>query len=76
MSDARPPDDTPRWQPIDTAPKDGTWIWCVEADIACKTNPTQYAMRWCDQRNAGWYDDYNGQCDPTHWMPLPEPPNV
>ena len=54
------------WQPIDTAPKDGSIIdlwhrdygripenWWVVED-AC----------WC-----GWDAD-----DITHWMPLPEPP--
>jgi hypothetical protein len=56
------------WKPIETAPKDGTrallWI-----------EPTEIAMpfAWDGERWMG--DDYPlNMAWPTHWMPLPAPP--
>lgn len=67
------------WQPIATAPKDGTHVLLVDAE------DTPFAdLEVC----VGWFSfgewrDYgdlgcNGQCDyaPTHWAPLPDPPAV
>lgn len=76
------------WQPIETAPKDGTEIgvWLV-------FTPTQEDWRtglggferfdvasWdagCSnpgwEREQGWQTHWVGE--PTHWMPLPEPPS-
>jgi hypothetical protein len=63
------------WQPIETAPKDGTsilaiWQWNAD-DPNCGAG-THEVVRWC-----GWWDA-NGftQPDPSHWMPLPEPPRT
>ena len=63
-----------QWQPIETAPKDGTWI------MICR--PTTYASKlgcalvYWDDHFACWHDgDYHSDhYAPTHWMPLPEPP--
>ena len=55
------------WQPIDTAPKDGTdvLVWCGGAMfIACME-----VGRWFFDRT-----DYSVKPLPTHWMPLPAPP--
>lgn len=73
------------WQPIETAPKNGeivllyrptaerTWgkvtlgMW--ESDSYSK-NPRPYWQIWlkigCVSESRAW--------EPTHWMPLPEPP--
>lgn len=103
------------WQPIETAPRDGTVVdlWMVDEtgrgfrqadayyvldayDSAIRYDAEQ--RRWVGGRRDGWWapnHDYDGQdcfCDkvrtfnshpmqqkwiftePTHWMPLPEPP--
>lgn len=63
------------WQPIETAPKDGAWvsIWCRAQPLSL---PAGIPAFWED--GFGWVsvrdDDQNLIDDPTHWMPLPEPP--
>ena len=69
------------WQPIETAPKDGRTI-IVFRNIH-GWNVLGYAY-WVDVRGIdGWVS--NGFSDPpgnlglghpTHWMPLPTPPEV
>lgn len=61
---------TPEWQPIDTAPKDGTDI------LLCRVfHPPIvagfYDGEWKDFDSA---DAIKGGMDVTHWMPLPQPP--
>jgi hypothetical protein len=57
------------WQPIETAPRDGTWVLCMwEED---ETPYVAALMYDCDR----WYDaDGDDYLDPTHWRPLPAPP--
>ena len=68
------------WQPIDTAPKDGT-------DILLFRSGAVHRGRWEKQRyherpKPYWSDDLERglgviwcrEHPPTHWMPLPEPP--
>jgi hypothetical protein len=68
-----------RWQPIETAPKDGTSVLLVnhKGNIA--------AGLWMDSfTGAGWYlrggsdpdEFFNGHFGPTHWMPLPKGPKT
>lgn len=61
------------WQPIETAPKDGTIIdlW--------RNGERLTGYRWKEQaRNTGFFEGipYGLSCvrDASHWMPLPVPP--
>ena len=59
------------WQPIETAPKDSKSI------ILLDRNGTSYSGFW--RNHTGWNPDDNNHLscydtNPTHWMPLPKPP--
>lgn len=70
------------WQPIETAPKDGTWIMLTGGDIvyrwdgeskppvvcaqAYRPEPNSWQFAWYD---SGFYGEYVG---PTHWAPIPD----
>ena len=66
------------WQPIATAPKDGTRVLLDWTDETGRQVPIQAGF-WHVRENA-WCDTHHplhGQGahqQPTHWMPLPEPP--
>lgn len=53
------------WQPIESAPKDGVWVYTWSAE---------------DDHGMGRYFDYPGMSEEdrwsraTHWQPLPAPP--
>ncbi len=60
----------PKWQPISTAPRDGTSILIFEADEG--TGSVRVA-RWRDDTiPTGWT---GSERSPSHWLPLPLPPN-
>lgn len=63
--------DDGRWQPIGTAPKDGTLL-LVWAPGVEGLNAIFSLCAWHDE--AGFCIDELRQ--PTHWMPLPEPPSA
>lgn len=62
------------WWPIEEAPKDGREVWAF--------NGEQGRMRWIEGEDYAlwaWADELLSDVDPcpgqpTHWMPLPEPP--
>ena len=58
------------WQPIDTAPKDGTGIL-----LFCSADLIVHAGHW-HSRLGAWYVSGQGPMPSTHWMPLPEPPKA
>lgn len=69
----------PQWQPIETAPKDGTEIIAWLGGVA---KPCCYLCRWSESYSihglgGNWTD---GTCqagiEVTHWMPIPEGPEV
>jgi hypothetical protein len=61
------------WQPIETAPKDGTLILLYRDG---------HHVLGCWREDGYWSDDielffgteYARENVPSHWMPLPEPP--
>lgn len=56
------------WQPIETAPKDGTvFLACWVTD----GGPYFGAVQW---QYDGWVENSEPVGLPTHWMPLPAPP--
>jgi len=61
------------WQPIETAPKDGTTILVYLANGDVHTAYGHFYNKGHDFEWAqyGGYETYL----PTHWMPLPPPPN-
>lgn len=71
------------WQPIETAPKDGTEIWLgcpghravgywgtlgVLPGWISRMGPTPYDGDWP-------IEEHLGGNQPTHWQPAPEPPD-
>jgi hypothetical protein len=79
------------WQPIETAPKDGTEIdvWCggeFPRRVTCASWREPTESEWwshggdtIDTPDACWHDCFGplGKDNtPTHWMPLPAPPEV
>ena len=57
------------WQPIETAPKDGTetLLWEKGFEVYAVGYFCELAEKW-----VVFGTHWNWQ--PTHWMPLPEPP--
>jgi len=64
------------WQPIETAPRDGTWILAINAT----TNPgRQHVVKYSERQSKKfpWTRDETPMgwvAGLTHWMPLPDPP--
>ena len=74
------------WQPIETAPKDGTWVmlygkesWTEQDDkvqpivVGFWNASSRYKEDW-GWAFCFWDSDWRSTFDATHWMPLPEPP--
>jgi hypothetical protein len=61
------------WQPIETAPKDGTQILAYwdSGMMTCTDITLWYEGKWSDPECTEV--EY---ADPTHWMPLPTPPSL
>jgi hypothetical protein len=58
------------WQPIETAPQDGTWVLVFRPrGMWNKIRIGYFDGQW---RTPERMDPIR----PTHWMPLPEPPHA
>jgi hypothetical protein len=70
------------WQPIETAPRDGTWVLVVFPAFANPpdgTEPASYNVAAWDEREEGFALFPGTRGNPhrviaTHWMPLPPAP--
>lgn len=70
------------WQPIETAPKDGTMILVWDESSSPGVVAAYFLSETHDDEEwSGWIygDQLLADADPegplpTHWMPLPEPP--
>jgi len=65
------------WEPIETAPKDGTQILCCEQYRVSKIGYSMGGDVYIGRCTQGEWIDYewfnhNGFCVPTHWQPLPK----
>jgi hypothetical protein len=61
-----------KWQPIETAPKDGTFVL-----LYCPSSLGSYMDVYSFTECGGWQCsnfEYSPYPDPTHWMPLPDAP--
>ena len=56
------------WQPIETAPKDGSVFLIRQGNLA--------ASHAFFRNGELKHIDYSHTNNPTHWMPLPHPPEV
>lgn len=65
------------WLPIETAPKDGTVIlvYCGDYQVPFMENMTHVA-RWKDEKWRLYWIFSHVSLEPTHWMPLPDPPKL
>ena len=80
------------WQPIETAPRDGTYVLLAGGNCKGDEDDNdgrQVVAQWTNYLNChtdtnygkwqfAWYDGgYFGEyVKPTHWMPLPDPPQA
>lgn len=69
------------WQDISTAPKDGTQILVGIAGVARSVGEAHW---WQSDKGIGGWQTWDGENrrrtvyveSPTHWQPLPEPPEA
>lgn len=60
------------WQPIESAPKDGTRVLCWNKEWEAPESGCLYGPSWAANSLAA--DKGGWKYQPTHWMPLSEPP--
>lgn len=67
------------WQPIETAPKDGTTVLLLILGVVIEGSWGRNACLFWD---VAWLPSHGCGCcthpnpEPTHWMPLPPPPGA
>lgn len=68
------------WQPIETAPKDGSKFAATNGRLCYTTLMMKYYLKWPHEEGGPTYEEkLTGEdssslfpWNPTHWMPLPE----
>lgn len=65
------PSDRPTWQPIETAPKDGSRVLIAWADGMVTAG---YYGKHFSSGEQGWFTANGFYISPTHWQPLPPAP--
>jgi hypothetical protein len=66
----------PEWQPIESAPKDGTRLWLF---FPTRDEDDQQQVGWWHDTISGAYWVNHADSDmpePSHWRPLPAPPQL
>jgi len=59
-----------KWEPIDTAPKDGRWVLVTWTGQPHRCE----AMKYVESGEWMWWEGDTTTKPPTHWQPLPAPP--
>lgn len=69
------------WQPIETAPKDESWVLLYFGKSLGAFEAENMALGFWSDEHADWFGSEAASCSlasggagPTHWMPLPKPP--
>ena len=62
-----------KWQPIETAPRDGTpfLVWLPKKSLGSHVHAATFHP---NVKCVGHQFAFDLESQPTHWMPLPEPP--
>lgn len=65
------------WQPIETAPRDGThFSGVVDGEVRCVMWGKTSHLPWRGFILVDQGVECADLCDPTRWMPLPQPPEA
>ena len=62
------------WQPIETAPKDRLILICSKFESRLIIEVAIWTETKKRMGFSGFVAQFSGPVEPTHWMPLPEPP--
>jgi hypothetical protein len=63
------------WRPIDSAPRDGTEVLLYgRTERDGRFFAPDCNVGWWDEENLGGWQARDLPIDPTHWAPLPQPP--
>jgi len=72
---ATPKPEPMTWQPIETAPKDGSDVLVCSTQCVGRFAVASWdGEEWRDMGDIGWAGMDGGGNQPTHWMPIPPAP--
>jgi hypothetical protein len=69
-----------KWQPIETAPIENfdaeRWYMPATPWVLVSEGQSVFMAQYgYTEKGKGRWRNHFGVCKPTHWMPIPEPPN-